>query len=516
MYLVITASSDTYITDKVIDSKLRAEDANLGRAGTLDLFKLYNESTLSGTDNPNEISRLLLKFNYERIKELTGSILDLSHSSFNVKMELKNFVGGQTMPDNFTVIVHPLSKSFDEGIGTDVASFADLDACNFITSSYSTSGGANVWNLSGANKPGLLGSADIDIVSSGNLGDGDGVKNLFVTQQFVEGNEDLLVDITSIVSATIVGLMPDHGFRIAFSGSQEDDNRSRFVKRFASRHVRNKYLVPKLRIAFDDTVFDHHENFFFDTTGSIFLNNYVRGNLRNIVSGASADALTGTSCLHLTLSTGSFAKTVSASQHTAGTDSLQVSGVYSASFALDSTDATAIFSDDTIKMFVARSGSVTFKEVWSTTDNTIGYYTGSLTVKSPFRSGFDYAARKPSIKIVNASTEYKLSDVVRFRAFGIDTLADTEKPVKSAYKKKSIIYDEVYYRVRDAKSNDVIIPFERTYNATRLSTDSSGMFFDLRLKSLVAGRTYAIDFLIVDRGVEFVDEGMGIHFRVNA
>ena len=140
MYLIITASSDTYITDKIIDAKFRAEDANVGRAGTLDLFKLYNETTLSGTDNPNELSRLLIKFDYAKIKELTGSTLDISHSSFNATLELKNFLGGQTMPDDFTVIVHPLSRTFDEGIGQDVAAFADLDSCNFLTSSISTAG----------------------------------------------------------------------------------------------------------------------------------------------------------------------------------------------------------------------------------------------------------------------------------------------------------------------------------------------------------------------------------------
>ena len=51
----------------------------------------------------------------------------------------------------FNVIVFPLSQSFDEGVGRDVGSFGDLDAANFITRSY-TSGQANAWYVSGANK----------------------------------------------------------------------------------------------------------------------------------------------------------------------------------------------------------------------------------------------------------------------------------------------------------------------------------------------------------------------------
>ena len=44
MYLILTASSDTYITNKIIDNDYRAIDANVGRAGTIDIFKLYDES----------------------------------------------------------------------------------------------------------------------------------------------------------------------------------------------------------------------------------------------------------------------------------------------------------------------------------------------------------------------------------------------------------------------------------------------------------------------------------------
>ena len=76
MYLVLTASSDTYITDKIIDNSFRAEDSNVGRAGTIDIFKLYNESTwVSGstkvTGSVTEISRGLLKFDFDSVYLVT-------------------------------------------------------------------------------------------------------------------------------------------------------------------------------------------------------------------------------------------------------------------------------------------------------------------------------------------------------------------------------------------------------------------------------------------------------------
>ena len=54
MYRILTASKDTYITNKIINNDFRATDANVGRAGTLDLFKLFDESDISGESNPKE------------------------------------------------------------------------------------------------------------------------------------------------------------------------------------------------------------------------------------------------------------------------------------------------------------------------------------------------------------------------------------------------------------------------------------------------------------------------------
>ena len=62
MYRILTASKDTYITNKIINNSFRATDANLGSAGTLDLFKLYDENTIGSETKPIELSRLLIKF----------------------------------------------------------------------------------------------------------------------------------------------------------------------------------------------------------------------------------------------------------------------------------------------------------------------------------------------------------------------------------------------------------------------------------------------------------------------
>ena len=137
MYLALSASKDTYITNKIVGSSFRATDANLGQAGTLDLFKLYDENTIVGEVNPIELSRILIKFDYSTLTNLMSSKLDINSNTFKCNLVLSDVYGGQPTPTNFKLIVFPLSRSFDEGVGRDVAGFRDIDVCNFLTASVS-------------------------------------------------------------------------------------------------------------------------------------------------------------------------------------------------------------------------------------------------------------------------------------------------------------------------------------------------------------------------------------------
>ena len=183
MYRILKSLKDTYITNRIISNKFRATDANVGHGGTLDLFKLHDEDVLTGTSEPQELSRLLIKFDLSPLQKLTGSNLDIDHSSFTCTLKLYDVYGGQPCPTNFSVIVHPLSKSFDEGTGTDVKMYSHLDSCNFITASVANTS-PTLWNTQGANASGILGQSNIDIIASGNLNDGNGVVNLYKTQSF--------------------------------------------------------------------------------------------------------------------------------------------------------------------------------------------------------------------------------------------------------------------------------------------------------------------------------------------
>ena len=518
MYLVVTASKDTYITDKIIKNAYSASDGNMGQAATLDLFRLWGESRLTGVTTTNELSRALIHFNLDDLYALTSSILDITDSSFECFLEMSDIMGGHATPTNFNLLLFPLSQSFDEGTGRDVSTFGDLDACNFITASYSN-GAAVTWYATGANAAGNVSAAtpsyptNIDIIESADFNDGNGSQLVTVKQTFTKGSEDLSMNITQIVSATMAGILPDCGFRISFSGSEETDEKTRFVKRFASRHTSNPFKRPKLVVTWDDTIQDKHRNSYFDLTGSIFLKSYHRGASSNIVSGSGLTEVSGDSCMKVDLVTGSYTKTIDVSQYKIG--SVAQAGIYTASFCIPSSDGSTVIENDTIAMFAYKSGSLVFDEYWRSTDGNVGYHTGSIKLSRIERTSFDTTSRDMDMWITNMSTVYKKSDIVTFRVFVRDHKEES-KAFKKPIKLKSLVLDEVYYRIKDSDTGEIVIPFKKDNNGSRLSTDSGGMFFDFRMSALHTGRTYVFDFLIKDRGVEVIVEDRRSRFSVDA
>jgi len=512
MIIICTASADTYITDKIIDSGIKVTDANVGNASTIDLFKLYDETKLSGTGSQTELSRGLIKFDFSPITALTATILDINSSRFSATLEMKDIMTGHAVPKGFTLSVFPLSQSFDEGVGIDTGKFNDVDVANFVTASYTTQN--NIWFATGANAGGLLASTNLDYITSGNLNDGDGVVSFEKTQTFTEGTEDLAIDITTLVSATVASQILDKGLRLSFTGSQETDTKSRFVKRFASRHVGNPFLRPRIVVRFDDTIQDNHQNFCFDSSGTLFLRSYDRSSLSNLVSGSALTSITGANSLILDLKKGDYTFSVTGSQHTQGTDAGAATGVYSASFAIPSDVTTFHKGSQTLAKLISDKGEVEFVTYWKSLDYSVAYHTGSLTIRRAARDSGEFISRDPQLVITNAQPSYNKSDTVKIRLFGRDLTAENEAPVKIAWKRKPVIFDKVYYQVVDRVTEKVILPYDTTNDTTRVSTDADGMFFDFKMQALIPGRSYAFDFYVVERGSSYLVRNRDAIFTV--
>ena len=508
MYRKLKALTDTYITDKLIRGTRRL-NSNVGQAGTLDLFKLHGvNSSGSYTGSVNEISRLLIKFDLSELHALTSSILNLNHSSFKCYISLKNIQHSQTTPSNFTVNIFPLSRSFDEGIGKDVVYFNDIDSANFVTSSFVSS--LNLWALSGANKHGLLGSSDIDYISSGNLNNGSGVVNLSTSQTFSTGQEDLLIDVTTVVSATMVSLIPDHGFRIAYTSTLENDKNTYFVKRFGARQAYDANLRPQLIVKYDDTVQSNEGDFFFDISGSLFLFNYNRNGLANLTSGSVLTPVEGANCLTLKLLTSGAGGTVSSSytisQHQIGTSF--ITGMYSASFCLNSTNAS-------LRPLILASSSVKFVPIWGSLDGKVAYLTGStFSVSPPPRTTFRNSPKNLTMTITNMRSVYLSTDKPRLRVFVQNNNARVIAS-KLPVVRKSMILTNLYYSIRDVQTGWIVVPFDTADRSTLLSTDSDGMYFDIFATDFIIGKTYTVDILHQDNDVNHIYMDIGTKFRID-
>ena len=500
MYMIFTASKDTYITNKIMNNEYRATDANVGRTSTLDLFKLYDEAVLEGETTPIELSRALIYFNTTDISASLKGKVSFDDSSFSCNLKLFDIQGTSVAPKNFNIIAYPLSMSWDEGGGSDISNFADLDRSNWITASYSNNTN-NIWNIAGAQSKGTMGSADIDIISSGSIF-GTTEQDLFATQNFLIGNEDLNLDITAIMSATMCGGIPSYGFLLAYSGTEETDTKTRFVKRFASRHTRNPYIRPRLEVFFNDSQLDHHKISEFNLTSSLFLRTFSRGAASNLVSGSALSSVGGNNCILLKLHTGSWQKYVTGSQFISA--GILKTGIYTASIAVDSFASESLTAAATLAQHVTASGSITFGEEWLSLDKNVSYFSGSLTIDRNFNTTGNLK-RDVRATVSNLKSKYAKSDIPLIRLFVYDRAVE-QKAVNVPVKLPSDALSEVYYRIRDADNGKILVPFGRANNSTRVSIDNEGMFFSPSFSSVVGGRTYTIDLLIVDRNEERIIE----------
>ncbi len=504
MYKVLRPSKDAYITDRVVKGSRRF-GANVGGAGSLDLFKLYG-TTSSGSVPNVELSRLLVHFDLQPLRDLVDEgKVDPNNANFNVKLKLFDVYGGQPTPANFRVNVYPLGRAFDEGLGRDVVYYSDSDVCNFLTSSWSQ----GQWLASGCGLGGgLPGSVDY-VTASADVSNG---ASLLSSQLFVTGEEDLEVDVTLAISATLAGDLPDNGFRISLDDALENDQRSYFVKRFASRTAFNVDKRPRLVVKFDDSIQDDSQSLVFDTPSTVFLYNYVRNVPANLTSGSSFSPVVGNNSLVLKLTTeisgGWYTLAFSGSQHALGM--FPVAGVYSASVMLPSTDAV-------LSSKLAQSGSVRLTPIWGSLDGTVSYLTGSSLDLRASARGASSANSRPVIVSVHGvqdryfSNEKTVMRVHLFDATSPAMLIASRLPIE---RPGSVIRD-VHFQVRDDVTGLIEIPFDTTLNSTRLSSDASGMYFKFDMSNLTSERTYVIDVLVVSGGERRVYKSASPIFRVS-
>jgi hypothetical protein len=493
MKLFCSASKDTYITNKVI-SNISKKKANLGRAGVLDLFKIYDENNTL-VDGGIELSRILIQFDYENLIKLLNSKIDINHDSFCAKLKLFDVDSGIPKPSKFNLIVYPLAKSFDEGIGRDVSTYGDFDTANYINASYAD-GSFVAWDSEGANSIGLANENNIDVINGIEIN--SEVKIFNAKQFFQEGNENLEIDITEILVYLLKNKLPNYGFRISFISSQETDDKSRILKRFASRHSVNPQIRPRIEISFDDSESDDRNNIQLDINNKLKLENYIAGSKKNFFLNATEE-ITGEDCIGVELEYKDLKLDFVGSQIKAGSFDNLIPGSYEVNVFLDSS--LIVDQENNISLYdeLLKNKTIVFKEKWYSILNPSKVFNkGELVVKFKNAKNQNFGLNDLQINFKNLKQNYFSNSLERIKIFIDDlNLSNSSKRIKTL-NKQSVVIDNLYYQIRDTNTGEIIIKFDFEKNSTKISYDAESLYFDFDFSVLNPGRTYSFDFCIKD------------------
>lgn len=433
----IFPTQDTYITNAKRNNNSIATGSNVGESEILSVFKQIGLSGASGYAGSSSFARTIAKWDLSEISALTASsAAPTSGASYYLK--LFNAKHYETQPVGYIVEVLPVSRSWDEGTGIDVERYFDYGTANWDKANNTT-----FWTTPGG-----------DVISTNTA-------SFYLTK----GNEDLDVNITSIVNAWLTGGLVNHGLMVRLTSAEEADGNNYFTKKFHARNTSMFDKRPTIEMRWDDSVRDDRSVVVFDVTSSLYLYNKARGQLADITGiGTGNNVIT----VRINDLSGTI-MTVSAS-HTGKT------GIYSASFVL----ATSSYS-----------GSL-FTDYWGVSGRS--FMTGTFT---PHNDGASSANNQSNyiVSIKNLKKEYELNEQVRFNMF---VRTRTYNPVVVQTASLAIgntIIEKGYYRIDNASTGEAVIPLGTgSVETTRLSYDNNGNYFQLYMNSLARGNLYNIVF----------------------
>tara|TARA_R100000995_G_scaffold44652_2_gene21021 strand:+ start:10000 stop:11547 length:1548 start_codon:yes stop_codon:yes gene_type:complete len=485
-----TASADNTITNAYEAFLVtRGTGSNMGYADSLEVFSIYGQESGSNGQS-QELSRILIQFPVSSIStdRTAGTIPASGSVSFYLKMF--NAEHPFTLPQDFNLIVAPISQSWNEGTGLDMDEYQDLGFSNWLSAS-STTG----WTSIG----------------------GDYLPQDNYNVSFPEGYEDLEVDVSEVVENWIKGLSGgeynNYGFGIRLTASQEayfsssvgngatgaaadsgsviqntvGATQSYYTKKFFARSSEFFFKRPVIEARWDSRTMDDRENFFFsssratpaDNLNTLQVYNYGRRGLNNIPD-------VGTNSILVSFYSSSFGEPSGSKLSLQGGGSTAATGDINAT---GSYVSTGIYSCN-IALTAASTPLQEIHDVWHS--GGVEYFTGSFFPElMPTYDSAPTFNRITSCK--NLKKVYSTQDTARFRFFVRDrNWSPTLYTVATANNPTDIIESASFgiYRVID---NLTAIPFGTGSDfSTYLSYDKEGSYFDLDMSLLEADYMYEI------------------------
>jgi hypothetical protein len=465
-----TASADTTITNAFKANLLtRGVSGNMGESDVLEVFKIFGQAS-SGSQ---ELSRVLIKFPIESIVSDRTSNLIPASGSVKFFLNLYNAKHSTTVPKNYTLSILAASSSWDEGQGLDMEEYSDYGTANWNIRQSSSGGGTSSWSTAG----------------------GDSYATPAFSQSFIDGTEDISVDVTTLVEQWLTGSKQNDGFLIKLTSSLESSYQSYYTKRFFARGTEFFFKRPKIEARWDSTRRDNRGLFYASSSASdsnintIYLYNVVRGQLRNIPTVSTGN-------IYVRIYDDPVSGSILTTSQNPITGGWVSTGVYSASFALNTT-ASEVF------------------DRWFNSALTTCFHTGSITVDQYEAQDYD-VTNNYVISLINGKPNYTTSERARFRFFirnkdwnpTIYTVATSEVP--------TLTIESASYKIVRASDNTRAIDYGTGSTLhTMLSYDVSGNYFDLDMSVLEPDYKYQIYLSFFDSQTNsWKEQKQSFNFRV--
>ena len=486
-----TASADTTITN-AFEAGLttRGTGSNMGYADSMEVFSIYGQSSGSVAGQTQELSRMLVQFPVQTIKtqRTAGKIPASGSVSFYLKMQ--NAETPFTLPQDFNLMVVPVSRSWTEGSGLDMDEYQDIGSANWINASSGTP-----WTTIGG---------DYLTASNHNVA-------------FPLGYENLELDVSHVVEEWVkyldtsagIGVIKNYGFGIHLTASQEGyfsssvappvntsvsihnpqgAKQSYYTKKFFSRSSEYFYKRPVLEARWDSRIEDNRENFYYssslapaaDNLNTLYFYNYVRGRLVNIPS-------IGTNPIYVSFYSSS------AAAPTGSRLELPVGGGVVASTDLNVTGAHVSAGIYSVSMAVTGAATplLAMHDVWHDDAGT-QFFTGSIYPE--LMPTYDVAPTFDRVtSCTNLRKSYSTADTSRFRFFVRSKNWNPTIYVKATANNPTEIITSASYAINRVTDNYPAITYGTgSQNSTYLSYDKDGNYFDLDMSMLEGGYMYEL------------------------
>jgi hypothetical protein len=517
------ASKDNSITNTFLSNLVdRATGSNVGVADSVEVFSIFAQANSSS----NEQMKTLIQFDILSSENSSKSIqADRSagripaSGSVNFFLKLFDVKTDQTLPRDFTLVVSPVSQSWEEGVGVDLDSLSDLTydgtGSNWINSSANT-----VWaNNSGETLQGgsfLSSSTDGSPVTE--------YDEFNYKQTFESGGENLEVDITGLVEQWILGTsgqspggingFNNYGVGLFLTASQASSSvRSYYTKRFSARSSEYFFKRPVIEARWDSSKKDNRGNFIVsssylspdDNKNTVYIYNYYRGQLKNL--SHPDGEVSGAIFVNLRDVTSSVGSTdITATPNNPVTGGIVSTGIYSASYAAYTT--ASVFYD------VWWSGSAENFGTNVDAATTTVFKTGSIKPETTAALS-EYDLPSYVTNISNLKKKYGETELARFRLF--TRLRNWNPTIYTVASNKIENYqvEDAYYKIYRVIDNyDVIEYGTGSLNHTRLSYDVTGSYFDLDMNMLEPGYSYGVKFVYNTNG-SYQEQPETFKFRVD-